>query len=321
MLWVDYRNEALNMSFGVMMQQICVIILEILLGAAGAKLGIIRDGDSKFLSRLTTTFLLPCTILASSSMEGGREVVGKMFLCIGIILVLYIASSGVCLVLGKQMKLTRGQTAVLVGTAPMPNCGFIGIPMAVSLMGQQMGMLCASAGVVAYNLWFFTYITSLFQKERKMHIRELITPVNMATLVLIICLLLGIRMPTPVQTFLSSVGGCTTPVALMIVGVMLANSDIKGMAVKPFLYLITALKGIVFPLVFMVLLLPFHLDPVLCFGMCIVAACPSGNMAAVVAKQNGVEESLCGQAVAHSTLFMLITMPLIMALAARWFPM
>lgn len=303
-----------------MMQQICVIFLEIMVGVVGSKCGIIGESDSKFLSRLTTTFLLPSTIIASSSIEGGGEVVRRMFLCIGIMVTLYIVTSFFCLLLGKRLRFTPGQTAVLVGTAPMPNCGFIGIPMAMSLLGNELGMLYASAAVIAYNLWFFTYITGLFQKERRMELKSLITPVNVSTLVLILFLLFGIHLPAPVQSFFSSVGNCTTPVALMIVGVSLANSDIKAMAVKPFLYLVTSLRGIVFPLLFMLILRMTKLDMSLCLGMSILASCPSGNMAAVVARQNGVEETLCGQAVAHSTLFILLTLPLMLTLASHWFP-
>lgn len=307
------------MSFGVMMQQICVIFLEILLGAAGSKLGIIRDSDSKFLSKMTTTFFLPCTILASTSIDGGQAAVRQMFVCIGIVLCLFVTTSLFCLFLGGRMKMSPGQKAVFAGTAAMPNCGFIGMPLAMSLLGNQMGMLFASAAVAAYNLWFFTYLTSLFQKEPHLDLKALITPVNMATLTLIVFLFFGIRFPAPVQSFLSSVGNCTTPVALIIVGVMLANSDLKAMAVKPFLYLVTAFKGIIFPVFFMIVLRLLHFDPTISLGMSILASCPSGNMAAVIAKQNGVEESLCGQAVAHSTLFMLITLPMMLTLASHWF--
>lgn len=308
------------MAFNVMMPQICVIFLEILLGAAGAKLGIIRDSESKFLSRLTTTFLLPCTILSSASIEGGREIVGQMFLCIGISLCLFIASTGACLVLAKQCKFSRGRTAVLVGTAAHPNCGFIGIPLATALMGEKLGLLYATAAVAAFNLWFFTCVSGMFRTERKMELRSLLTPVNGATAVLILCFLFGIRLTGPLQTFFASVGGCTTPVALMIVGVMLADSDLKSMLVKPFLYLVTCLRGLVFPLVFMLVMRLVGADPTLSLGMGILASCPSSNMAAVVAKQNGVEESLCGQAVAHSTLFMLITLPVMLAAASALFP-
>lgn len=308
------------MSFGVLMQQICVIFLEILLGAAGSMSGIIKDSDSKFLSRMTTTFFLPCTIIASSSVGGGSEIVRQMFLAIGIILCLFVLTSLMCLAGAKRFGMSRGRTAVLVGTAAMPNCGFIGIPVAMSLLGDQLGLLYASAAVMAYNLWFFTYVTGLFQKEPKRNIRGLITPVNVSTLVLILLLLFGIRLPAPLQSFFSSVGNCTTPVALMIIGYSLANSDLKSLVLNPFLYLITALRGVVFPILFMLVLRLLHLNPTLSLGMSILASCPSGNMAAVVAKQNGVEETLCGQAVAHSTLFMLITLPTMILLASHWFP-
>lgn len=309
------------MSISILMQQISVIFLLLLLGAVGFKMGLIRDEDSKFLSRLTTTFLLPCTIVSSSSIEGGRAIVGQMFLCIGLMLALYIVTSIACLLFGRAMHYSRGRSAVLAGTAALPNCGFIGIPLAQALLGDELGLLFATAAVTAYNLWFFTYVAGLFQKERKFEFKSLITPVNISTLILILLLLTGIRLPAPLQKFTASVGSCTTPVALMIVGVSLAQSDLKALAIKPFLYLVTSLRGIIFPLIFMVVLRLVKLDPTICLGMSVLAACPSGNMAAVVAKQNGVEETLCGQAVAHSTLFMLLTFPVMMLVASSWFPL
>ena len=52
------------MAFGVLAGQITVIFLEVLLGYVGARSGIIKDRDSKFLSDFIMRLLLPCTRLA-----------------------------------------------------------------------------------------------------------------------------------------------------------------------------------------------------------------------------------------------------------------
>ena len=63
------------MSIAILLQQILIIFLEIGTGAAVTKLGIMDDGNSKFLSNLVMSVTLPCTLLASASIDGGREAV------------------------------------------------------------------------------------------------------------------------------------------------------------------------------------------------------------------------------------------------------
>ena len=54
------------MAFGVLMGQIAVIFLEVMLGYAGARCGVITDRDSRFLSDFIMKLLLPCTMLAGA---------------------------------------------------------------------------------------------------------------------------------------------------------------------------------------------------------------------------------------------------------------
>lgn len=303
------------------MQQIVVIFLEVLLGAVVVKCGVITDRDSKFLSNFVMKLLLPCTMLASASVEGGRAIVvqmGQGFLLMG---ALYVLTTGACLLLARARGYTPGQRAVLVGTAAMPNCGFVGIPLASAVLGAELGMVYATAAMASYNVWFFTYVTQLFYPGQKLEPKTLVTPTNLATLAMVVLLATGVRLPAPVQSFCSAVGGCTTPLALIIVGMLLANSDLKALVSKPFLYLVTALRGLVFPLAFMLVLRLLPLDRTMCMGLAVIASCPAGSLAAVLAKQSGTEEELASQAVAQSTLFMLVTVPVMLTVAGRLFPL
>ena len=100
------------MSIAILLQQILIIFLEIGTGAAVTKLGIMDDRNSKFLSNLVMSVTLPCTLLASASIDGGREAVAGMLKGYLVLEIFYILTIGICLVLSRAMHLTRGQKAV-----------------------------------------------------------------------------------------------------------------------------------------------------------------------------------------------------------------
>ena len=120
--------------------------------------------------------------------------------------------------------------------------------------------------------------------------------------------------------FYPSEGGSTalttTPLALMIAGGMLARSDLKKLVTNPMVWLITALRCVVFPLGFLAALYFLPLDRTLCMAILILASCPAGSLTAVLAKQYDTEGELASQAVAHSTLSILISVPLVLSLGS-----
>ena len=306
------------MAFGVLMGQIAVIFLEVMLGYAGARRGVITDRDSRFLSDFIMKLLLPCTMLAGAAIDDEPEIVLQAGVLFVLLLALFIATTGICRLVRRD---TPGEAAVLVGTAAMPNCGFIGLPLCAALLGSARGTVFATVAMAAYNVWFFTYVVTLFRPGEKLHWKTFVTPANIATVAMLVLLATGWRLPGPVQTFCSTVGGCTTPMALMIVGVMLAGSDLRALLRKGFLYRVTVLRGVVFPLLFLLVLRLLPLDNVLRTGLMVIASCPAGSLAAVVAKQSGTEPALASQAVAHSTICMLVTVPVMLLLTGQLFPL
>lgn len=309
------------MAFGVLMGQIAVIFLEVLLGLVGAKCGVITSRDSKFLSNFVMKLLLPCTMLAGAAIDGDPEIVVQAGVLFVLMLALFVVTTGICRVISRLRHDTPGQAAVLVGTAAMPNCEFIGLPLCAALLGSARGTVFATVAMAAYNVWFFTYVISLFRPGEKLELKSFITPANLATVAMLVLLVTGWRLPGPVQSFCSAVGSCTTPLALMIVGVLLAESDIGALLRKGFLYRVTILRGVVFPLLFMLVLWFLPLDNVLRTGLAVIASCPAGSLAAVAAKQTGTEETLASQAVAQSTVFMLVTVPAMLMLTGALFPL
>lgn len=304
------------MSVAILLQQILIIFLEIGTGIVITKIGIMDDKNSKFLSNLVMTVTLPCTLLASAGIDGGREAVAGMLKGYVVLEIFYIVCICLCLLLSRAMHLTRGQKAVLVGAAVMPNSAFIGIPLITALLGSEAGALYGAAGIMAYNILFFTYVQHLFDPEAKVSLKAFLTPTNITTAIMVVMLVSGLRLPGILESFCKAMGNTTTPLALIIAGGMLARSDLKKLVANPLVWLITGLRCVVFPLGFLAVLCLLPLDPTLRMAVLILASCPAGSLTAVLAKQYDTEGELASQAVAHSTLCILISVPLVLSLGS-----
>lgn len=304
------------MSVAILLQQILIIFLEIGTGIVITKIGIMDDKNGKFLSNLVMTVTLPCTLLASAGIDGGREAVAGMLKGYVVLEIFYIVCICLCLLLSRAMHLTRGQKAVLVGAAVMPNSAFIGIPLITALLGSEAGALYGAAGIMAYNILFFTYVQHLFDPEAKVSLKAFLTPTNITTAIMVVMLVSGLRLPGILESFCKAMGNTTTPLALIIAGGMLARSDLKKLVANPLVWLITGLRCLVFPLGFLAVLCLLPLDPTLRMAVLILTSCPAGSLTAVLAKQYDTEGELASQAVAHSTLCILISVPLVLSLGS-----
>lgn len=304
------------MSVAILLQQILIIFLEIGTGIVITKIGIMDDKNSKFLSNLVMAVTLPCTLLASAGIDGGREAVAGMLKGYVVLEIFYIVCICLCLLLSRAMHLTRGQKAVLVGAAVMPNSAFIGIPLITALLGSEAGALYGAAGIMAYNILFFIYVQHLFDPEAKVSLKAFLTPTNITTAIMVVMLVSGLRLPGILESFCKAMGNTTTPLALIIAGGMLARSDLKKLVANPLVWLITGLRCLVFPLGFLAVLCLLPLDPTLRMAVLILASCPAGSLTAVLAKQYDTEGELASQAVAHSTLCILISVPLVLSLGS-----
>ena len=80
------------MAFGVLAGQITVIFLEVLLGYVGARSGIIKDRDSKFLSDFIMKLLLPCIMLAGAAVDGEPELLTQAGVLFVLLLALFVVT-------------------------------------------------------------------------------------------------------------------------------------------------------------------------------------------------------------------------------------
>lgn len=199
------------------------------------------------------------------------------------------------------------------------NPGFFGIPLIVASLGQ--GAVFYAAPFIAFlNIGQWTYGVSRLNGQpvlQGFQPKKLIkAPFVIAILVGIFLFATQLPLPAIVENCLGNVAGLNTPLAMFTVGVYLAQTDLVKMFGRRTLYLISALRLLVIPVLSLLILslLPSSMH-VMKTVLLIVAACPVGSNVAVYAQLHGKDYPYAVETVIISTLLSIVTIPFILYLS------
>lgn len=297
------------MSMQIVFEQILIIFGYVIVGYAAGRLKLINKEQQRYLSKLISSLILPFTILAASNREVSTPDLVNLAKAVLLLFVCMAVTSACCLMYAKKKNLSEEKRAAYTGLCTYPNSAFIGMPLCIALMGEW-GALYGAAALIAYNLLFFTLQVSLFTKQR-FQLKVFLTPLNISTLLLILMLVFHVRFPSPLQTVCSNIGAITTPLALIIVGVMLADGNLLEIVKEKRSYIITLIRNLICPLVMLFVMAIIPLDQNLRMAVLIYIACPVANLTSVYAIQNDMEPALCARATILSTVFFAASIPFI----------
>lgn len=201
------------------------------------------------------------------------------------------------------------------------NCGFMGIPLANSILGSE-GILFITSYMIVFNLFCWTHGLMLMtgNASRKQIKKGLTSPVMIASVIGLFLFVLQIRLPSVVNETIGYISNMNTPMAMLIAGVALAETNLFGALKNRRLYLVTAVKLLILPLVMLVCLsfLPFD-HKVLC-AVLLAAACPCATTGTMFALRYDGNYKYASELFAFTTVVSMATIPVIIYLAERVLP-
>jgi len=116
-----------------------------------------------------------------------------------------------------------------------------------------------------------------------------------------------------VQTTVTYLGNVATPLSMMSIGFSLGRANIFSIFNDKKLYLFTFIKLIIIPAIGVLILRRLNL-PVQVLGVsAVMLSMPIGNLPVMLANQYGVNSESCAKGIIITTLFSVITVPLIMS--------
>lgn len=124
----------------------------------------------------------------------------------------------------------------------------------------------------------------------------------------------GSRLPAALMRTLSGLSALNAPLAMMVLGVYVAQADFKTLWTDPALYKVSAVRLLLIPLLTAGLLKLFSMEYAMAGALLIAASAPVGANVAVYAQIHGKDYIYASKTVVVSTLLSVVSLPLVIGL-------
>ena len=293
-------------------EKIIVLFIAMIAGFIAKKGKLINVESTKSLSSLLVYITNPCLIIYSMQMDYDSDVLfvaGCVFLLsIAIHTFLAIFSHFVF----KPVK-NKSERSVYTYALTYSNCGYMGYPIMMAIFGNEVGLFYGVIFTVGFNLFSWTHGVIVMNNKAGIPWKKLVyNPALISVILSIILFITRIRFPKTITDGLSLVGDMTFPLSMVIIGSLLADMKLLEILKQKKLYLFSLLGLIGMPaimtLVAVISGLPEYLS-IIGITMC---AAPVAANTAVTAEVYGNDSALAARLVGITTLFCLVTMPLML---------
>jgi len=196
------------------------------------------------------------------------------------------------------------------------NCGFIGIPLVNGIFGSE-GVFYLTAYMTIFNLVVWTHgaITVSGKTDKKSIIKALLSPGVIATVSGFVLFVLGILIPKPIYEAVNYIAGMNTPMAMLVAGATIAQTDIKKLIMKVRIYYVALLKLIVLPIAVLLIFSMFNISRIVLLTLVLAAACPTAATINLFALRFGKDYKYASEMFAVTTILCSITIPIVMIIA------
>ena len=304
----------------IILQQIVIMSLYMLCGYLLYKTGKISEEGSKSIANLLPWAVIPSTLINSFLIEYSDEKMKLLMISFGMAaLTLLIAA-----VLGFVFFRNSG---IECFAATFSNAGFIGIPLVQASIGSE-GVFYLSGILILFNLLQWTYGIWLLlrRSEGKSGNAQnpslksiLLSPIVLSALAGIPLFVTntGAKLPSVFTSFIGGLVHLNAPLAMIVLGIYLARTKISALFTTKRLYLVSAVRLLVIPLATVFIFMLFPVSTPIRMTMLIAGAAPVGANVAVYSQLYDADYGYACQTVTQSTLFSIITMPVIIWVAER----
>ena len=299
------------MDLTIIVNGVVSLFLIMLIGVYGSKRKIITPEINKGLTNILLEITLPCLVVSSFIFDMSEELksnIVKCFIYSPIVIIITILISYVALFPIKSDKKIIMQFANVFS-----NCGFIGFPIIFSIFGGE-GVIYASIFNVFFTIFVWTYGVILFngRMEKVDFKKVLLNPAIVAVFVGLIIMIFNVNIPQVINSTLDLVGGMTSPLSMIIVGVILGNAKVISYLKDYTIYYASILKLIVLPYILLFIANIINDNSIVSKTLIILSAMPTAAMTSILAEKFDKEKEYSAVIIFITTLFSLITFPILL---------
>ena len=250
----------------------------------------------------------PAVILQSlaTTFDAAKMVAGAA--CMALSFIFTLVSAGVA-----RLYFRDRQRAAQLGIT-ISNMGFMGIPLVQSVLGEEYVFYISAcmAGQVpliwSYGIWLISQDTS------KISLKKIATnPSIVAVVEGIVLFCCSIDLTGVIKVTAQDMGNLNTGLAMLVMGIYLAQTDLRSLVRDRNLYAACALRLLAVPAIVIAVMVLLPLDPIVKLVVVIALSTPCGTVSAMFPQMFGGDYRFGAGLVSVSTLLSLVLMPLVLA--------
>lgn len=301
------------MDFFDTLSEMLVILFAIGAGYVANRLGYLGGETDQKISKLILNITMPSMIVAAVITGGALADLSAVLSILKVSMVFYGMEAVFVLVVPRILGGTPGQQGVWRYVMGFPNLAFIGYPVVVSMFGQD-ALFYAVILALPFNLLAYTLGPLMLAGMGKFTWKQLCSPCVIASVLALILALTGIHPPQLTGEMLGFVGDITVPLSLLMIGSLLAGLPARQVFSVPRLWILSALRLLVMPIVFCLLLRLWQVDTMTMNVAVVEMAMPVAVNGTMLCMEYGGDTECMAQSTFLMTLTSIITIPLVAAI-------
>ena len=301
------------------LSQMAILIIVAVVGFLAAKLDYLDEYTNQKLTKLLLNITLPCMVVASvhglSAADAGETV--------GITFAMAIAQGFLLLLVGwllVVLRVPKRERVVYQFVTICNNTGFLGLPVVGAILGSE-SVIYASIyvmvlAVFVYGVGFVMLakddpLRAEYGEDAKVSIpwRSIVNPSMIASVLALVLFFTGWQVPELVQDSLSLLGGITAPIAMLVVGVIVARSPMKNVVKEVRLYPYMIIRQLILLALFYWGFTALGVSPLLAAVFMLMFAMPAGSMCPTFVAQYNGNAQLAAKATIITTVGSFVFIP------------
>lgn len=300
----------------LLMEQIVELFIMIFMGFAIVKAGIVKDEESKVLSKIVLYLVIPCVIVNAFQVDYTAQTVKGLMIAFVASVILQIILLIIVAVMGKVLSLNE----VEVASVYYSNSGNLIVPIVTFILGKEWVLYgCVFMSVQLVFLW--THCKKIISRERSYDWKKIVLNINMISIAVgVVLFFTRIRMPEVIDNTIGAVGNMIGPASMIVTGMLFAGMNLKQIFVNKRVYFVSFLRMLIVPLIALVLIKGSRLAdlsadaPKIMLIVFLAVITPSASTVTQMCQVYGNDSQYASAINVVTTLSAIITMPVMVLL-------
>lgn len=296
-------------------QQVMVLFLLIVVGYVIRKMNIVSDAINKEIGGLVINIALPAFLIVSMNMSFSVEMLKTsgvfVLLSFGVYAGFALSAKFFSKLIGVKGKARDVFEYVLL----FSNVGYMGYPVVKVVFGDE-GVFYTAVYNLSFSVLVWSYGVYLMNRnsDHAEKRKGFLNPGLVAVLIGFGLFAFSIELPKPIFETLKLIGDTTTPLSMMFIGFILAQTEMKAILRDWQVFALSGIRLIIQPLTVWIVLKVCGFEGLLLNIPVLIASMPAAANTAIIASKYGSDYQLAAKVIYISTLLSVMTIPLVVRL-------